>query len=72
MWFSRRAPGKLQTQDWTAGLKPVATFHSVDEFWSLYAHLARPNELSGHCDLHVFKRGIRPLWEVSTCSLDNT
>jgi translation initiation factor 4E len=25
--------------------------------------MARPAELSGHCDFHLFKEGIKPLWE---------
>ena len=36
----------------------------VEQFWKYYSHLTRPNDLSGHCDYHLFKRGIKPMWEV--------
>jgi len=51
------------TQSYDQNLKLIATFSTVEQFWSVYSHLIRPNELSGHCDLHIFKDGIRPLWE---------
>jgi hypothetical protein len=36
----------------------------VEEFWGYYNHLVRPNDLPNTCDYHVFKRGIKPMWEV--------
>jgi len=68
IWFSRRAPGfgskHVSTQQsYDSNLKLIHSFSTVEQFWSIYSHLIRPNELSGHCDLHVFKYGIRPLWE---------
>ncbi len=35
----------------------------VEQFWSYYAHMTRPHDLNGHADIHLFKDGIRPLWE---------
>lgn len=29
----------------------------------MYCHLARPSELPPTTDLHLFKSGIRPMWE---------
>jgi len=64
IWFSRRAPGKLSSgQSYDQNLKLISSFGSVEQFWSIYSYLIRPNQLSGHCDLHVFKHGIKPLWE---------
>lgn len=31
-----------------------------------YCHLARPSSLPSPTDLHLFKEGIRPLWEVTS------
>lgn len=42
----------------------VGRFASVEQFWSYYCHLVRPCELSGHSDFHLFKDGIKPMWEV--------
>lgn len=64
LWFSRRSPGK-QTQNYVQNLKYITTFASVEQFWAFYSHLVRPTELSGHSDYHIFKDGIRPMWEDS-------
>ncbi|XP_064638524.1 eukaryotic translation initiation factor 4E type 2-like [Lineus longissimus] len=62
LWFSRRSPGK-QSVSYDQNLKRVGTFASVEQFWSHYSHLVRPNDLAGHSDYHLFKDGIRPMWE---------
>lgn len=36
---------------------------SVEQWWGLYTHLARPSELPPLSDLHLFKLGIKPMWE---------
>jgi len=63
-WFSRRSPGK-QTTNYDANLKKVCTIPSVEQFWEFYSHVVRPCDLSGHSDFHLFKDGIRPMWEDS-------
>ena len=68
MWFSRRSGSKqagtvFKFED---SLKILATFRSAERFWKFYTHLKFPNELSGHCDYHLFKHGIKPMWEVRT------
>jgi len=65
MWFSRRSGSKqagtvFKFED---SLKILATFRSAERFWKFYTHLKFPNELSGHCDYHLFKHGIKPMWE---------
>lgn len=40
----------------------------VETFWVCYCHLARPSTLPSPTDLHLFKDGIRPLWEVCVAS----
>ncbi|CAI9737050.1 eukaryotic translation initiation factor 4E type 2-like isoform X1 [Octopus vulgaris] len=64
LWFSRRTHGK-QNQSYDQNLKYITTFASVEQFWSLYSHLLRPTDLPGHSDYHIFKDGIRPMWEDS-------
>ncbi|KAL6522356.1 hypothetical protein OROMI_031628 [Orobanche minor] len=49
------------TLDLKAGLHPLR----VEAFWVCYCHLARPSTLPSPTDLHLFKDGIRPLWEDS-------
>ena len=35
----------------------------MEGFWSLYSHLVRVNELGSYSDFHLFKSGIKPMWE---------
>nr|CAG4652098.1 EOG090X0BMA [Triops cancriformis] len=64
LWFSRRAPGKHAIpQNYDQNLKLVGRCASVEQYWALYSHLVRPSELSGHSDFHLFKEGIKPMWE---------
>lgn len=41
----------------------------MEQFWRHYCHIARPSDLTGHTDYHLFKEGIRPMWEVCMCSI---
>lgn len=46
-----------------SSIRDVATVHSVEEFWSVYDFLVRPNELPTTTDYHFFRKGIKPTWE---------
>ena len=35
----------------------------MEQFWHIYSHMVRPNDLVGHCDIHLFKESIKPMWE---------
>jgi len=65
VWFRGINRGKVvpNSQNYDQNMKIVASFDTVQSFWNVYAHLVRPNDLTGHCDLHVFKSGIKPMWE---------
>jgi translation initiation factor 4E len=71
-WFSKRlAKGRLQqvqqsqsgNVNYDANLRQVGTFDTVEKFWAYYSHMVRTKDLSFHADIHLFKDGIRPLWE---------
>lgn len=63
-WFSRRAPGKqASSSNYDQNLKIIGSVASVEQFWELYSHVVRPSDLTGHSDYHLFKEGIRPMWE---------
>ena len=39
----------------------------VEDFWRLYVHLRRPvDDRPTVCDYHVFREGIKPMWEDET------
>jgi len=61
LWYSRR--GSAKTHNFHQNLKIIGRFGTVEQFWRLYAFLVRPGELSSHSDYHLFKSGIKPMWE---------
>ena len=42
----------------------LCSCQQVEQFWGFYSYLVRPGDLSGHSDIHLFKDGIKPMWEV--------
>jgi translation initiation factor 4E len=46
-----------------ANIKKLGTVNTVEDFWSYYSHLVRPNDLAASMDLHFFRDGIMPMWE---------
>ncbi|KAI5634238.1 eukaryotic initiation factor 4E domain-containing protein [Phthorimaea operculella] len=66
MWFSRRPPARELSASSTGygqALRLVGRVATVEQWWGLYSHLARPSELPPLSDLHLFKLGIKPMWE---------
>ena len=43
--------------------RAAGRFGSCEQFWSLYSHLVKPGDLASHSDFHLFKMGIKPMWE---------
>src|SRR5947207_8760 len=41
----------------------LASVSTVESFWTIYSHLKRPSLLPSVSDYHIFKEGIRPVWE---------
>lgn len=44
-------------------IKGISTVKTVEQFWSTYNYLKRPNDLSSTTDYHFFRDGIKPTWE---------
>ena len=44
-------------------IKPLAHFNTIDQFWGMYQHLKRPNEMPEGTTINLFVRGIKPVWE---------
>ncbi|KAK7603131.1 hypothetical protein V9T40_003130 [Parthenolecanium corni] len=63
LWFSKRWKAKVSTVTYDQNLKLIGKFGSVEQFWAIYGHLVRPSELPSQCDFHLFKLGIKPMWE---------
>lgn len=44
-------------------LHPIAACNTAEDFFAVYQHLKRPSTLPLVSDYHLFKKGIRPIWE---------
>lgn len=44
-------------------LVEIESCDTVQDFWMVYQHLRRPTAMPYGTFLHVFKDGIRPVWE---------
>jgi translation initiation factor 4E len=55
--------GKTNYQQYDLTLRKIGRFASVEQFWALYSHIVRPNDLHSPSDFFLFKDGIKPMWE---------
>ena len=62
-WVIWYRPPTPKYSDYEKSTIPLASISSVESFWSVYAHLKRPSLLPTVSDYHIFKKGIRPVWE---------
>ena len=44
-------------------IKMLGNVSTVEGFWSYYNHMVRPNDSPNSSDYHIFKHGIKPMWE---------
>jgi len=61
LWYSEKIRKGAQSFD--QNLQLLGSFATCEQFWKIYARLIRPGELTSHSDFHLFKKGIKPLWE---------
>mmetsp|Transcript_1248 Transcript_1248/g.2935 ORF Transcript_1248/g.2935 Transcript_1248/m.2935 type:complete len:182 (+) Transcript_1248:108-653(+) len=47
----------------TDAVRSICTVKTVEEFWSVYNYIVRPDELPATTDYHFFREGIQPTWE---------
>jgi translation initiation factor 4E len=44
-------------------LKQIAVFETVEDFWAVYQHLKRPDQIPNDSDYNLFVDEIKPMWE---------
>ncbi|OQS02285.1 eukaryotic initiation factor 4E [Thraustotheca clavata] len=66
-WYMKKNSGSKTTLDdqesYEKSIKELGEFKTIQGFWRLYNHLIRPNDLPNTTDYHLFKAGIKPMWE---------
>uniref|UniRef100_A0A2P2HYY2 Eukaryotic translation initiation factor 4E type 2-like n=1 Tax=Hirondellea gigas TaxID=1518452 RepID=A0A2P2HYY2_9CRUS len=59
MWYSNRSTKRNYDQN----LRLISRWGTVEGFWRHYQWLKRPSYLTLQSDYHLFKEGIKPMWE---------
>jgi translation initiation factor 4E len=49
--------------DYEKTLHPMAEVSTGEEFWTVFRYLVPPSQLGPVTDYHLFKKGVRPIWE---------
>ncbi|KAL1956840.1 hypothetical protein VTO42DRAFT_6790 [Malbranchea cinnamomea] len=62
-WVVWYRPPTPKYSDYEKSTVAIASISSVESFWAVYSHLKRPSLLPTVSDYHIFKKGIRPVWE---------
>eukprot|EP01120_Amphizonella_sp_Union-15-10_P002346 TRINITY_DN1251_c0_g1_i6.p1 TRINITY_DN1251_c0_g1~~TRINITY_DN1251_c0_g1_i6.p1 ORF type:complete len:199 (-),score=35.28 TRINITY_DN1251_c0_g1_i6:45-641(-) len=69
LWYDKRASTssrkKGEKDSYEANLQEVGTFGTVEDFWRYLNHIAKPSQLTINSNYHLFKKGVKPLWEDS-------
>lgn len=63
IWYDSRRLQAQNPNDWFGNLQTVAVFNTVEDFWSTYNHIKRPTDLEFGSNYHMFKKGVKPMWE---------
>ena len=53
----------LTTSSWEANLRTIGSYATVESFLGCFSKLHRPSQLDRHSSYHLFKDGIKPMWE---------
>lgn len=58
----RKSPG-ARAEPYEKQMKVLATASTVEQFWGVYTRLVPVSQVRDSVDIHMFKDGIRPMWE---------
>jgi len=59
-WYCKK---QSKSMNFETTLVSLGTCNTVEEFWSFYSRLKRPNEIPPNSNLHLFRGTTRPMWE---------
>ncbi|KAL6546441.1 Eukaryotic translation initiation factor 4E type 2 [Orobanche minor] len=66
-WFDNPS-AKSKQAAWGSSIRPIYTFPTVEDFWSVYNNIHHPSKLAVGADFHCFKNKIEPKWEDPVCA----
>ena len=50
-------------KEYKAQIKKLAQFETLEDFWSIFQYLKKPDDFKQPIELQLFKEGITPMWE---------
>lgn len=59
-WFTDDNKAALNYED---RVHEIRSFETVEDFWCVYTHMRRVSQLPIGSDYHLFRAGVRPMWE---------
>ncbi|EPQ29608.1 uncharacterized protein PFL1_02827 [Pseudozyma flocculosa PF-1] len=59
----------VSSASWEANLKCLGAYRTVEAFFGTFKTLRRPSQLDKSSNYHIFKDGIKPMWE-DPCNAD--
>ena len=62
-WNLFYRPPAHKFSDYEKSTIKLASISTAEAFWTIYSHLKRPSSLPAVSDYHIFRDGIRPVWE---------
>eukprot|EP00755_Sulcionema_specki_P007864 Sspe_Gene.39370::Locus_18992_Transcript_3_6_Confidence_0.500_Length_508::g.39370::m.39370/K03259/EIF4E; translation initiation factor 4E len=63
VWWYHMTSWKSTKQHYGDNIREVATVESIEDYWGCYKNILLPSELPEGSSYHLFKRGVKPLWE---------
>ncbi|KAJ3274501.1 Eukaryotic translation initiation factor 4E type 2 [Terramyces sp. JEL0728] len=64
LWYDDPAFMKQNPKlTWDENLKCLLTVDTVEDFWGLILSLRTPNDIPASSNYHLFKEGVKPMWE---------
>jgi translation initiation factor 4E len=62
-FFFSNPTGASSSESYQDSIHELASFNTVESFWSIYCHLRKPNDLDPPNGYHLFRTGVRAIWE---------
>lgn len=63
LWYDSKKTSTAGGSNWEEGLVMVQNFATVEDFWVMLNHIKRPASLEVGANYHLFKHGVKPMWE---------
>lgn len=58
-----KSASQSSSDSWEAALKILGAYRTVEAFMSVFSTIKRPSQLDKHSNYHLFKSGVKPMWE---------